>query len=341
MEPDSARSLGVISRIASAITSSGPVEERVSYALEELKAAMPYDTVILSSVDPTTTELKPVVTWGHCAESVEYFHSPEWHTEAIEPFCVPHHGRPFRECDLPVDPLSLRGIAQFFRSEELLEGTIQTLVTREGRYTGLLTTSLADPQPPSTESCLLLTHIAPALANLLDPMQSAHALAASLDDECAAVLSANGSYTVLRGAPPDVMLRPESPVRQAAERALDNRFASVAFLWPNPVDGWYRCRAYCCGDGLKLLTLRTRSDVHDLSRRELEVLSYLVEGLSNAAIAAELWVTTRTVRAHVEHILDKLEVPTRAAAVARALHEGMVLPWPALPRRDGNIQQTS
>jgi DNA-binding NarL/FixJ family response regulator len=56
------------------------------------------------------------------------------------------------------------------------------------------------------------------------------------------------------------------------------------------------------------------------------VLTSLVDGASNGEIAAQLWVTTRTVRAHVEHILEKLGVASRAAAVGRAVVEGLLLP---------------
>ncbi|WP_214371327.1 LuxR C-terminal-related transcriptional regulator [Pseudonocardia sp. H11422] len=65
---------------------------------------------------------------------------------------------------------------------------------------------------------------------------------------------------------------------------------------------------------------------HGLTRHELEVLTLLVDGGSNAEIAGALQVPTRTVKAHVEHILDKLGVPTRAAAVGRAIQDGLLSP---------------
>jgi LuxR family transcriptional regulator, maltose regulon positive regulatory protein len=61
-----------------------------------------------------------------------------------------------------------------------------------------------------------------------------------------------------------------------------------------------------------------------LTSRELEVLQMLATGRSNRAIAAELVVTLDTVKRHVTHILDKLEVANRAQAVIRARELGLL-----------------
>jgi DNA-binding NarL/FixJ family response regulator len=51
-----------------------------------------------------------------------------------------------------------------------------------------------------------------------------------------------------------------------------------------------------------------------LSAREREVLGLVADGLSNAAIAAQLRLSDHTVKRHVANILLKLDLPTRAAA---------------------------
>ena len=60
-----------------------------------------------------------------------------------------------------------------------------------------------------------------------------------------------------------------------------------------------------------------------LTAREAEVLRLLAEGLSNAAIAARLVVSPRTVNAHLTSIYDKLGVSSRSAAVAFAIDHGL------------------
>src|ERR1700726_4662980 len=59
-----------------------------------------------------------------------------------------------------------------------------------------------------------------------------------------------------------------------------------------------------------------------LTQRESEVLSLLVAGLSNRAIAAKLVVSEETVKTHSRGIYRKLGVSDRAAAVTVALREG-------------------
>ena len=56
-----------------------------------------------------------------------------------------------------------------------------------------------------------------------------------------------------------------------------------------------------------------------LSSRELEVLRLLAEGATNPDISKVLYISRRTVEHHVEHILAKLAVTSRTAAVAYAL----------------------
>jgi DNA-binding NarL/FixJ family response regulator len=60
----------------------------------------------------------------------------------------------------------------------------------------------------------------------------------------------------------------------------------------------------------------------DLSEREQEVLELLGQGLTNKMIADELVISVNTVKKHVQSIFTKLNVDSRAAAVARALTRG-------------------
>ncbi|MER7208125.1 response regulator transcription factor [Streptosporangium sp. NPDC000239] len=68
---------------------------------------------------------------------------------------------------------------------------------------------------------------------------------------------------------------------------------------------------------------RDRAPVH-LTPREQEVLSLLVDGLSNKQIASRLHLSQHSVKRLVTSILAKLNTPNRTLAVARSLREGLV-----------------
>lgn len=62
----------------------------------------------------------------------------------------------------------------------------------------------------------------------------------------------------------------------------------------------------------------------DLTEREREVLSLMVEGLNNTQIAGRLTVSPSTVKSHVSNILSKLGVASRTEAVTLALRNRIV-----------------
>jgi NarL family two-component system response regulator LiaR len=61
----------------------------------------------------------------------------------------------------------------------------------------------------------------------------------------------------------------------------------------------------------------------DLSERELEVLSWMVQGLNNTEISNQMILSLSTVKHHVSNILGKLNVTNRAEAVAMAVQHNL------------------
>jgi NarL family two-component system response regulator LiaR len=62
----------------------------------------------------------------------------------------------------------------------------------------------------------------------------------------------------------------------------------------------------------------------DLTEREREVLSLMVEGLNNTQIAGRLTVSPSTIKSHVSNVLSKLGVASRTEAVTLALRNRIV-----------------
>ena len=66
--------------------------------------------------------------------------------------------------------------------------------------------------------------------------------------------------------------------------------------------------------------------LEDLSEREHEVFRLIARGLSNAEIGKELYISETTVKTHVTHILQKLDLRDRVQAVVLAYQTGMFGP---------------
>lgn len=66
------------------------------------------------------------------------------------------------------------------------------------------------------------------------------------------------------------------------------------------------------------------SPVHQLTPREIEVVNMAARGFTNAEIADEMFVSTRTVTTHLTNIFTKLDVKNRSRAVAVATEAGLV-----------------
>lgn len=89
-----------------------------------------------------------------------------------------------------------------------------------------------------------------------------------------------------------------------------------------------RGRSYFSPDIHDGLASQIRAHRHDerprLSAREREILALTAEGRSSPEIARLLFLSPSTVKTHLQNIYEKLDVSDRAAAVAKALREGVL-----------------
>lgn len=66
-------------------------------------------------------------------------------------------------------------------------------------------------------------------------------------------------------------------------------------------------------------------EISQLSKRELEVLKLIGQGLSNREISEQLYISARTVDTHRTNIMRKLEVHNVAGLIRIAFHHGLVV----------------
>jgi DNA-binding NarL/FixJ family response regulator len=77
---------------------------------------------------------------------------------------------------------------------------------------------------------------------------------------------------------------------------------------------------------LKMVASQQKPRGHDfnLSGREKEILTYLVDGMSYKMIADECFISIDTVRAHIKNLYEKLHVHSKGEAVAKAIKGNIV-----------------
>ncbi|MGL3200013.1 MULTISPECIES: LuxR C-terminal-related transcriptional regulator [Curtobacterium] len=173
----------------------------------------------------------------------------------------------------------------------------------------------------------------------VDPVRTLGAAAALVDGAWAGVvLLLEHGVARLPGLSDDAFLRPGSALVAAARDVIGDGANHTSFLWPRTraatQDDFVRVTVTACERSMDtvacgVVVLSPATGLRGLTPRELEVLGHLVEGCSNAEIARALAVTPRTVAAHVEHILLKLNATSRTLAAVRAERAGLYIPLTA------------
>lgn len=196
-------------------------------------------------------------------------------------------------------------------------GVTLRLTGRAGEYVGDLHMSTEAPQYPSPEAMRLLRRSMGVVAAVLraeDDSTEMLPLAAH-----AVLIRADGTVHPVDGSRLRPPLHPGSALLSAVGGQTDR-----TWHWRDERGAWFRVEARTVRGGAAVAAQPVES-ARGLSLRELDVLELLGSGLPNRGIARALHLSERTVAHHVERILDKLAVTTRAAAAAVAEREGLRL----------------
>lgn len=109
----------------------------------------------------------------------------------------------------------------------------------------------------------------------------------------------------------------------------DSDFEEILAAIQNALDGKRYLSTKIASDVLEVL-LNAEMDKNDLldvlSTREREVLQYIAEGNTNAAIAKKLDLSVRTIEAHRAHIMTKMRFNSNADLVRCAVQQGLIAP---------------
>ena len=178
----------------------------------------------------------------------------------------------------------------------------------------------------------LIGVLAPVIANAVDPLRSIMMAARMVHGALAGVaLTDGGQVLPLPDLPTHPLLAPGSEALAVAERLSREVVCGCSSVrYPTATTVSPADRIACPPQAPYRLTgvaiISPPDDLRGLTRRELQIAGLLVEGWPNQRIAAKLFIAERTVATHVEHILAKLDAPTRASAAVRALQSGLYMP---------------
>ena len=129
-----------------------------------------------------------------------------------------------------------------------------------------------------------------------------------LDEYVFDALAAGASAFLLKAAPPEDLIKAIRVVAQGdalLAPSVTKRLIEEFAKRPEP-------------------TNKKPKELQTLTDREQEVLKEVARGLTNAEIASKLHVSETTVKTHVAHLLDKLELRDRVQAVILAYEAGLV-----------------
>jgi DNA-binding CsgD family transcriptional regulator len=302
-----------------------PLTQRAPAMLEVLGRLVPHDGAWLALADPGTNSYATAASADLDDRTVRYLCGPETARD-IDLTGTNRDAPPLSPSDLPYAVEELTTWAQCLIPAGFHESLSLALFAPGGRHVGFLTLLSGTTEAPPAEHRHRLGRLTSVLAHGIDPMRSLLPAARLVQGATAGVVLRMEGHAVL-----DV----GSPPMAVARSAIESGSVYTSFLWPlgddAPPAEHVRVTALACtADAPAAVTgmvlLSPPGEVHGLTPRELQVLGHVVDGCSNAEIARALVVAPRTVAAHIEHILVKLDAPSRTLAAVRAEREGVYVP---------------
>lgn len=322
-------------RLSEIAASQRPLQERGEAMLSELRRHLPFDSAWLSLAEPQGTGYTSLARESLDPGVETYLSGPEMARD-IELTGTNLDRAPLSPSDLPYPADELATWAECLIPAGYHEALAVALFAPGQGHVGFLALLSGSKRRPDERVRDELAELAPVIARGVDPMRSLAAAARVVRGaEAGVVLGRDGATKRLPGLANDSLLADGSGVLSAARAALRGGHSFTSFLWPrggrHAPDGHVRVTVLSRTDDVPdvwpgMALLSPAKDLRGLTPRELEVLGLLIAGCANQEIAKALVVAPRTVAAHLEHILHKLEAPSRTLAAVRAQRAGLYVP---------------
>lgn len=311
-----------------------PLLKRAQGLLDSLERWLPIEATWLALSDPQSNVYATVGSTQLEQPVLDYFDRPSVSRES-QLAELNQNRPPVSLTELPIAVDELPTWTECLIPAGFREGLGVPLFEPGGPYLGMLTLLFTSTEPPSTALRDRLARLAPLVARGVSPMRSLLATARLVQGATyGVVLLADGTSYPLPGLDDHPLLVADSGVVEIARQTLLAGQVYRSFMWPTDDDTAVTSHARMTVLAatevpefvLGTVLVTPQADCRGLTPRELEVLGLLVHGCSNQQIARRLAVAPRTVAAHVEHLLHKLDVPTRTSAAVLAERDGCYVP---------------
>jgi DNA-binding CsgD family transcriptional regulator len=314
--------------------SSEPLPRMAQALLDALRSAVPYDGAWLAHADPVSGCHSTLASVG--LDDVLEFLSGPGTGRATEVNGMKQDCPSPSPSDLPLLAAELSWWSDCFDAAGFHQSHAAGLFA-DDRHVGSLMLLSRSSSPPSRTSRRRFASLAPLIARGIDPMPSLLTAARLVPGATAGrILRCDGRTQSIPELDGDPLLEFGSPVLRVAWSRLENGQTGSGFLWPrggrHAPQGHVRVDVVAAPRDLAaagvggLALLSAVPDLHELTPRELEVLGLMIDGHSNQEIARTLVVAPRTVAAHIEHVLVKMDARTRTLAAVRAERLGLYVP---------------
>lgn len=323
--------------LADITASTRTLPERAEALLVELGRVIPFDSAWIALADPFGAGYASLAGVALDGKTLDYLSGPVM-AHDVELTGTDQVRPPLSPSDLPYPAEDLPTWSECLIPAGYHEGLGVSLFGPGHRHIGFLALFSEGSAPPTDSARSRLDALKPLLAEGIDPMRSVLSIARLVQHAVAGVvLVRDHEIARLPGFVDDPLLASESGLLAVARRAVRDGRLCATFLWPAGSErasrGYVRVTALAGPDLLDTgfagaVLLSPAGPLRGLTARELEVLGLIVEGRSNQQIAAALVVASRTVAAHLEHILVKLDAPSRTLAAVRAERTGLYVPSP-------------
>lgn len=314
-----------------------PLVQRAEALLASLERWLPIEATWLALSDPQSNVYETVGSTCLEPSVLDYLDRPSVSRE-IRSAGLNQNRPPVSLSELPIAAEELPTWAECLIPGGFREGLGVPLFESGGPYLGMLTLLFTSAERPSPTLRDCLGRLAPLIAQVVSPMRSVLATTRLVQGaRFGAVMLGDGTIHPLPGLGSHPLLATHSRVVEIARQTLLSGQVYRSFMWPTQ-DGLgaishARLTILAAAEApafvLGTVLVTPEVDCRGLTPRELQVLGLVVDGYSNQQIAVRLLVAPRTVAAHVEHLLHKLEVTTRTSAAVLAEREGCYVPAPS------------